>query len=786
MLSDKVQRIGLSATMRISGTAMRMKAEGIDVIDLSVGEPDFPTPENAKEAAKKAIDSNITKYTPNDGFPQFKEVIIRRFYEDHGLVYEPDEIIISSGAKNCLYNSCATILNEGEEVIIPAPYWVSYPHIVQLMKAVPIIVQTSEEDGFRLTANKLKAAITCNTKALLLNSPSNPTGACYSREQLAALAEVAVAEGLVTISDEIYEKLVYDGFKNTCFASLGKEVKAKTVIINGVSKAYSMTGWRIGYAAGPKEVIAGMNKVQSHNTSNASSVSQMASLEALSGPQTAVTTMVAEFQKRRNYMFHRLQQIPKVSCTQAQGAFYLFPNFSAYYDMEFEGKRIRNSHGLAYYLLKHARVAVVPGDVFGADNFIRFSYSTSMELIEKAMDRVTEAISKLQPAKKVSRKPLNNTITRVKDYVPTEPNISLEKRDALVVESEDFLTYEGYYEWNVNIAGVILQLRANSPHLNDFWIENWYPAQLETDLEPHGIIYAINWIPGREAHAFYNSESRTAFFFKSAFYAQLRSLALGMVTDITERLYELHTVHASSIDFAGRGLLLMAPPGCGKSTHLAELLKQNGARFHSNDIVFIRYAGGEALADTVERKFYIFTDFVEKLPVLTGLFDRSKCENVITSKDNCINEECQRLDDCRLERGSPYCFSASDKSRAMLDPYWLGGPNKHVKRTSVRWLFILRRDLISPPIIKLDPEGAIRILEEGRSQASSGAMVNQPFFNPHALVRTMERIELQKRYFQRLLNIVPCYIINTGSESVREIQQRIRAIINGDEEQGVK
>jgi len=786
MLSDRILSIGFSATMRISGTAMRMQAEGIDVIDLSVGEPDFPTPENVKEAAKQAINSNITKYTANDGFPKLKQAIIRRFYEDHGLEYKPDEIIVSSGAKNCLYNICAALLNEGDEVIIPAPYWVSYPNMVQLMKAVPIIVQTNEEDGFRLTASKLKAAITCNTKALILNSPSNPTGVCYPRAQLLALAEIACAEGLVIISDEVYEKLVYDGFKNTCFASLGKHIQEKTVVINGVSKAYSMTGWRIGYAAGPKELIAGMNKVQSHNTSNASSVSQMAAIEALSGAQTDVSMMVAEFQKRRNYMLHRLQQIPKVSCAQAQGAFYLFPNFSFYYDMEFEGNRIRNSHGLAYYLLNHAHVAVVPGDVFGADKFIRFSYSSSMDSIETAMDRVTDAIARLQPAPKASRKPLNNTMTRVKDFVPADPNISLEKRDALVAESEDFLSYDSYYEWNVNIAGVILQLRTNSPHLNDFWIENWYPAQLETDLEPHGFIYAINWIEGREPHAFYNSESRTAFFFKSAFYAQLRGLALGMVTDITERLYELHTVHASSIDFSGRGLLLIAPSGCGKSTHLAELLKQGGARFHSNDIVFIRYAGGEALADTVERKFYMFSDFVEKLPNLVSLFDRSKCENVITSRDECANEACQRLDSCRLERGSPYCFSASDKSRAMLDPYWLGGLDKHVKRSSVRWLFILRRNLVSPPIVKLEPEEAIRILEEGRSQAPSGAVIHSPFFNPHALVRTIDRIELQKRYFQRLLNIVPCYTINTGAESVGEIQRRIRAIIDGDEAEGLK
>lgn len=786
MLADRIHRIGYSPTLRITSKAMAMRAEGIDVIDLSAGEPDFSTPDFIKEAGKKAIDENYTKYTPNTGIPELKEAIIQRIYNDHGIMYEPNEIIVSSGAKNCLYNLAVALFNKDEEAIIPAPYWVSYPQMVNLAKGVPVIIPTREENGFRLTPKDLSRAITSNTKALLINNPCNPTGAAYPREELEELVEIGVDEGLVIIADEIYEKLVYDGFRFVSIAALDEKVKQNTVIINGVSKAYAMTGWRIGYAAGPKELIAGMDKVQSHNTSNACTISQMASLAALRGPQTEINKMLAEFQRRRDYMFYRLSQIPKVSCYKPQGAFYLFPNFSAYYDMTYEGNQIRNSHGLAYYLLKHAQVAIVPGDAFGADNFIRLSYANSMEKIEQAMDRITDAIAKLTPVKKEIRKPLNNTITKRKSFVETEAGIRLEMRDALVAESEAFFTHEGYYEWNVNIAGIIVQLRTNSPHLYDFWLENFYPAQLETDLEPHAIIYAVNWITGREPRAYYNCESRTAFFFKSAFYSQLRSLALGIVADVTEHLYDLHVIRTQSVDFGGDNILLIGPPGTGKMSQFAELLKQPEAKLHSNDVVFMRYISDEALADVVERKFLMRTDFVEKYPVLASLFDKSKCENVVTSKDECINEKCKSLDNCRLDRGVPYCFSASPISTALLDPYWLGGPDKHVKRSSVKWVVIFRKDPVSPTILKLKPDDSVKILEEGRSQNSYGAIQNIPFFNPHLLIRSMERIELQKRYFQKLFQIAPSYIINTANESAKNIHTRLMAIINGDEEEALK
>jgi len=498
MVSDKANRIGESPTLKVTAKARAMKAEGIDIIDLSVGEPDFPTPDNVKQAGIRAIEENFTKYTQNDGIPALKEAIIARLQQDLGLSYTMEEIIVSSGAKSSLYHLVQALINEGDEVIIPSPYWVTYPHAVSLAGGKSVIVPTKEEDGFLLTPEAFKAAVTPATKALILNNPSNPTGAAYPRPALEALAQVASEEDLYVIADEIYEKLVYDDFRFVSFASLGEDIKRRTIIVNGVSKAYSMTGWRIGFAAGPADVINGMAKIQSHSTSNPCSISQKASLEALKGPQYEVSRMVAEFQRRRNYVLMRLQSIPGVSCHKPQGAFYLFPNFSSLYAKEWNRMPIRNSYGLAYYLLKQARVAVVPGDAFGADDHIRISYATSMENLEKGMDRIIEALSQLKTARKIRRITLNNTITRDTKPVPLEASVSANMRDALVAEMEDSLGFDNYFEWNANINGVIVQLRTNVSHLNDFWIENWYPAQIEADLEPHGIIYAVDGIPGRE------------------------------------------------------------------------------------------------------------------------------------------------------------------------------------------------------------------------------------------------------------------------------------------------
>jgi len=285
-VSDKANKIGESPTLKVTAKAKAMKAAGIDVIDLSVGEPDFPTPENIKEAGKKAIDENFTKYTQADGIPQLKEAVIKRFKKDLGLEYDKNEIIVSSGAKSALYHLIQALINEGDEVIVPSPYWVTYPHAISLANGKAVIIPTKEENEFLMTPDQLKSFITPSTKALLLNNPSNPTGAAYKKHDLEALADIILEENIFVIADEIYEKLVYDDFQFVSFASLGEDIKDKTIIVNGVSKAYSMTGWRIGYAAGPAEIIQAMTKIQGHTTSNPCSIAQKASLEALEGPNS--------------------------------------------------------------------------------------------------------------------------------------------------------------------------------------------------------------------------------------------------------------------------------------------------------------------------------------------------------------------------------------------------------------------------------------------------------------------------------------------------------------------
>ena len=774
MISEKASQIGISPTLKITTKAKAMKAEGIDVVDLSVGEPDFSTPDNVKSAGIQAIEQDFTKYTENEGIPALKEAIINKLKQDFGLTYAMDEIIVSAGAKSSLYHLIQALIDEGEEVIIPAPYWVTYPHTVSLAKGKAIIIPTKEENGFLLTPDQLKSAISPATKALMLNNPSNPTGAAYEKRNLEGLADIVMEEDIFVIADEIYEKIVYDDFRFVSFASLGEEIKKKSIIINGVSKSYSMTGWRIGYAAGPAEIINGMAKIQSHTTSNPCSISQKASLEALTGPQYEVSKMISEFQRRRNYLLMRLQRIPHISCFKPQGAFYLFPNFSSYYDKEFNNVRIRNSYGMAYYLLKEALVAIVPGGSFGADDYIRISYATSMENLEKGMDRITEALSHLKTAKKIKRIALNNAITRRKKSVPVDSAISVKMKDALVAEMESHLSYENYYEWNANINGVIVQLRTNVSHLNDFWVENWYPAQLEADLEPHGIIYAVDGITGREPHSFYNSETNTGVLVNTDNYVSLRSLALGLVMDVSERLFNVHTIRGMSADIEGSGLILIGPKGTKKTELFFGLLQDKRFRLHSNDIIFVRFGGGTALADSVERKLLLPTNTVELYPRLAPLFDSSKCENIITHKEDCQDPECLRIDDCRLDRGSPYCYKASKDSHALLDPYWIDGPAKHVKRTSLRWVFILRYDTVSPPVVEVEVEDALRILESGESlglKRSLSPSKSQPFFNPHLLLTTPERMELQRSFFERLLEIASCYLFNSGRASADDLKK---------------
>lgn len=779
MIAERINQIGTSPTLKIAAKAKALKAEGIDVIDLSVGEPDFPTFENAKTAAKKAIDANQTKYTTNEGIPELRQSIVSRLKDDHGLEYATSQIIVSNGAKHSLYNAVMAMVNEDEEVIIPSPFWVSYPEIVKLAKGKPVYVQTKEENGFRVTPDELRNHISASTKLVILNNPCNPTGAGYTREELEALAEVIVDESIYCVSDEIYKKLVYDDFRFYSLPSLGTEIKNKTVLIDGVSKAYSMTGWRIGFAAGPKDIIEGMAKVQSHSTSNPSSISQYAALEALKGPQYEISRMLAEFQKRRNYVMYKLQSIAGVSCVNPRGAFYVFPNVSSYYEKEFDGVPIRNSYGMAYYLLKHANVAIVPGDAFGTDDFIRISYATSMENLEKGMTRIIDALGKLKSAPKKKIIALNNTKTHIKKNAAIESEVSPDRRDALVAEAEAHLTYNNYFEWNANINGVVIQLRTNVGHLYDFWVENWYPAQLEADIEPHGIIYAVDQVTGREPHVFYNSDTKTGVLFNTDHYGSLRSLALGMVTDIAERLFDMHAVRGMSLDINGNGILLIGPTGTKKTELFFTLLQEDGAAFHSPDLLFIRYGGGYAAADVPERKVYIPTSTVESFDLLASLFDKSKCENVATRKDECDNPKCLGDDSCRLDRGAPYCYEGSKKAYAMLDPYWIGGMSKHVKRIDIRHIFIMKKDSISPIITKLDEDDAIHILETGfTGGVSSGiSSKNDPFYNPHLLVRSTDRLELHKRFYRRLLHAASCYHVNTGIGSLDEVKKIVMEVI---------
>ncbi|MRR57602.1 MAG: pyridoxal phosphate-dependent aminotransferase [Deltaproteobacteria bacterium] len=395
-LADRVQRIQPSPTLVIDAKAKALKAQGVDVIGFGAGEPDFDTPDNIRNAAKRAIDAGFTRYTPVGGTDELKEAIIAKLRRDNGLEFTREQVSVACGAKHSLFNISQALIQEGDEVIIPAPYWVSYPDQVLLAGGTPVFIETDEKTSFKITPELLEKAVTPRTKALVLNSPCNPTGTSYSREELQELGKVCLKYDFLIISDDIYERLIYDGLCFSNIASAVPELTPRTIVVNGVSKTYAMTGWRIGYAAGPKEIIAAMTKMQSQSTSNPSSIAQKAAVEALNGPQDAVAMMTAEFGKRRSYIVDRLNAVPGFSCFRSTGAFYAFPKVSGVYGRSFDGKTISNSSELAAYFLEQARVAVVPGIAFGADNYVRFSYATSMDNIRKGIDRIEEAVSNLK------------------------------------------------------------------------------------------------------------------------------------------------------------------------------------------------------------------------------------------------------------------------------------------------------------------------------------------------------------------------------------------------------
>lgn len=393
-LSKKNLSISPSVTLSIDAKAKQMKAEGINVISFGVGEPDFRTPDNIREAAIQAIENRAIGYTPASGLLELKKAICEKLQNENNLSYQPENIIISNGAKHSLFNVFQAICNPGDEVIIPVPYWVSYPELVKMADATPIYVECNEENQFKLKKEDLLAAITAKTKAIILNSPSNPTGSVYSKEDLEEIAEVAVKNNLIVVSDEIYEKLVYDGEKHISIASLNDEIKERTVVINGMSKGYAMTGWRIGYTASAVEIAKIMGNIQSHATSNPNTVAQYASIEGLKGDQTSVEKMRNAFDERRKYMVDRINQINDLSCITPKGAFYVMMNISKWLGKEVKGHVIKNSIDFAEILLENAKVAIVPGLAFGADEFMRLSYATSLENIKEGLDRIDNFLNR--------------------------------------------------------------------------------------------------------------------------------------------------------------------------------------------------------------------------------------------------------------------------------------------------------------------------------------------------------------------------------------------------------
>ena len=391
-ISDKSKQVTPSSTLALTAKINAMVADGLDVVKFGAGEPDFDTPDHIKSAAVEALNQGFTKYTPVAGITELREAIVDKFERDNGLSYEANQVIVSCGAKHTIYNILQAICNPGDEVIFAAPYWVSYIEMVKLADATPIVINTTPDQNFALTPDQIKPAVTEKTKAIIICSPSNPTGTTYSTESLQMIAELAVEHQFYLISDEIYEALLYDGAKHRSLASFGDAVKSLTFVVNGVSKAYSMTGWRIGYTAGPEDAIKSMSKIQSHSTSNPTSIAQRAALAAITGSQEPVVEMVKAFQKRRDLICQRLDVIDGVEYVRPQGAFYIFPDFSSHYGRTINGHSINSSQELATYFLDKAKVGAVPGDGFGADNHMRFSFATSEIEINRGLDRIQKAL----------------------------------------------------------------------------------------------------------------------------------------------------------------------------------------------------------------------------------------------------------------------------------------------------------------------------------------------------------------------------------------------------------
>lgn len=395
-LSRKAQRIETSVTLAITAKAKEMKENGIDVISFGAGEPDFNTPENIINAAIKAMQEGNTKYTNVNGILPLREAICKKFKEDNGLIYKPSQIVVSTGAKQSLANVFLAILNPGDEVIVPNPYWVSYPELIRLADGKAVFVESDETSSYKFTKENLEKAVTEKTKAIILNTPNNPTGTIYNKEELIEIAEFAKKYDLIIVSDEMYEKLIYDGESHVSIASVSHDAYERTIVINGLSKSYAMTGWRLGYCGATEKIAKLMTNIQSHMTSNVCSITQYAAVEALNGPQDKVKEMISEFEKRRNYMAKTLEEMNNLSIIKPQGAFYIMINIDKCLGKEINGEKINDSMDFSANLLENEKVAVIPGKAFGLDNYVRVSYATSMELIEKGLERINKFVNKLK------------------------------------------------------------------------------------------------------------------------------------------------------------------------------------------------------------------------------------------------------------------------------------------------------------------------------------------------------------------------------------------------------
>jgi aspartate aminotransferase len=395
-LSRRTEALKPSVTLALAAKAQSLRAQGMDLVSFTAGEPDFDTPQRIKDAAVDALKKGMTKYTDVRGIEPLRAALVEKYSRDYGLHYAKEEVLVSCGGKHALYNVFQAVIDPGDEVVIPAPYWVSYSDMALLAGGIPKLIQTKEEDGFRITPEQLKAALTPKTRAFVLNSPSNPTGAGYSRDELAALARVLERHDCLIFSDDIYEKIVYGDFRFHNIVALSPSLRDRTIIFNSMSKTYAMTGWRIGFAVGPAAIIATAGNIQSQSTSNPTSFAQAGAVEALTGPQEEVDAMVREFHKRRDAIVARLKEIPDLTCFKPQGAFYVFPNVRSLFGKKANGKTLATPSDVVAYFLEDAKVLAIPGEDFGSTENIRISYATSLEQIEKGCDRIEGSVKRLR------------------------------------------------------------------------------------------------------------------------------------------------------------------------------------------------------------------------------------------------------------------------------------------------------------------------------------------------------------------------------------------------------